>query len=70
MARVQVAAPHYAEAELIHFGTVIEQLGMTCPKPLKYECGGPDPSLCAACVRMRVMPAAADDGGWLCWWAG
>ena len=33
---VQVAAPHYAEAELIHFGKLIEQLGLTCPKPAGY----------------------------------
>ena len=26
---VQIAAPHYAESELIHFGRLIEQLGMT-----------------------------------------
>jgi amidase len=33
---VQVAAPHYAEAELIHFGKLIEELGLTCPKPAGY----------------------------------
>jgi hypothetical protein len=29
-------APHYAEAELIHFGNLIEQLGVACSKPAGY----------------------------------
>ena len=33
---VQVAASHYAEAELIHFGKSIEQLGVACPTPAGY----------------------------------
>ena len=33
---IQIAAPHYAEAELIHFGKLIEQLGLACPKPAGY----------------------------------
>jgi amidase len=33
---IQIAAPHYAEAELIHFGKLIEQLGVACTKPLGY----------------------------------
>ena len=33
---IQIAAPHYAEAELIHFGKLIEQLGVACPKPAGY----------------------------------
>ena len=33
---IQIAAPHYAEAELIHFGKLIEQLGVACAKPAGY----------------------------------
>jgi amidase len=33
---IQIAAPHYAEAELIHFGKLIEQLGVVCTKPAGY----------------------------------
>jgi amidase len=33
---IQIAAPHYAEAELIHFGKLIEQLGVACTKPAGY----------------------------------
>ena len=33
---LQIAAPHYAEAELIHFGKLIEQLGLVCPRPDGY----------------------------------
>jgi amidase len=33
---LQIAAPHYAEAELIHFGKLIEQLGVACSKPAGY----------------------------------
>jgi amidase len=33
---IQIAAPHYAEAELIHFGKLIEQLGLACTKPAGY----------------------------------
>ena len=33
---LQIAAPHYAEAELIHFGKLIEQLGLSCPRPDGY----------------------------------
>ena len=33
---VQIAAPHYAESELIHFGKLIEQLGVTFAKPAGY----------------------------------
>jgi Asp-tRNA(Asn)/Glu-tRNA(Gln) amidotransferase A subunit family amidase len=30
---IQIAAPHYAEAELIHFGKLIEQRGVACARP-------------------------------------
>jgi amidase len=33
---IQIAAPHYAEAELIHFGKLIEQLGVVYTKPAGY----------------------------------
>jgi amidase len=33
---IQIAAPHYAEHELIHFGKLIEQLGLVCPRPAGY----------------------------------
>ena len=33
---IQIAAPHYAETELIHFGKLIEQLGLVCSKPAGY----------------------------------
>ena len=33
---IQIAAPHYAEAELIHFGKLIEQLGVACSKPAGF----------------------------------
>ena len=33
---IQIAAPHYAETELIHFGKLIEQLGLVCTKPAGY----------------------------------
>ena len=33
---IQIAAPHYAETELIHFGKLIEQLGLACTKPAGY----------------------------------
>jgi amidase len=33
---VQIAAPHYAENELIHFGKLIEQLGVTFAQPAGY----------------------------------
>jgi amidase len=33
---MQIAAPHYAEAELIHFGKLIEQRGVVCPRPAAY----------------------------------
>ncbi len=34
---LQIAAPHYAEPELIHFGKLLEQLGFVCPRPVGYE---------------------------------
>jgi amidase len=33
---LQIAAPHYAEPELIHFGKLIEQLGVACPTPAGF----------------------------------
>jgi amidase len=33
---IQIAAPHYAEAELIHFGKLIEQLGLAWTTPEGY----------------------------------
>ena len=33
---IQIAAPHYAEAELIHFGKLIEPLGPAFTKPTGY----------------------------------
>jgi len=33
---MQIAAPHYAEPELIHFGKLIEQLGVAYTKPAGY----------------------------------
>jgi amidase len=33
---IQIAAPHYAEAELIHFGKLIEQLGVAFRRPAGY----------------------------------
>ena len=33
---VQIAAPHYAESELVHFGRLIEELGVTFAKPDGY----------------------------------
>jgi Asp-tRNA(Asn)/Glu-tRNA(Gln) amidotransferase A subunit family amidase len=34
---LQIAAPHYAEDELIHFGTLVERLGATFGPPRGYE---------------------------------
>lgn len=34
---LQIAAPHYAEDELIHFGTLVERLGVTFAPPRGYE---------------------------------
>jgi len=34
---LQIAAPHYAEPELIHFGKLLEQLGFVCPTPASYQ---------------------------------
>ena len=34
---LQIAAPHYAEDELIHFGTLVERLGATFAPPRGYE---------------------------------
>ena len=34
---IQIAAPHYAENELIHFGKLIEQLGVAFTKPDGYQ---------------------------------
>jgi len=34
---LQIAAPHYAEDELIHFGTLVERLGATFSPPRGYE---------------------------------
>ncbi len=34
---LQIAAPHYAEPELIHFGKLLEQLGFVCPTPPDYR---------------------------------
>jgi amidase len=33
---IQIAAPHYSEPELIHFGRLIEQLGLNCGRPAGY----------------------------------
>ena len=33
---LQIAAPHYAEQELIQFGTWVEQLGVTFAPPAGY----------------------------------
>jgi hypothetical protein len=32
-----IAAPHSAEDELIHFGTLVERLGLTFAPPRGYE---------------------------------
>jgi amidase len=33
---IQIAAPHYSEPELIHFGKLVEQLGVAWTKPAGY----------------------------------
>ena len=33
---VQIAAPHYGEPELIHFGKLIERLGFSCQQPAGF----------------------------------